>query len=623
MHKDMCFSKKLSSQDSTTQSQQLSEIDEGDNDGEESFCPPGLSFKEIHELTSDHWRSPAFWPKTTHYYEPSQLVRGSFEHILSAAIPGLEGKGDHGADFTYKDFFAKARAIYPETEIIIVGGLPRDIIQYAAHNEDGKRMDKKNADVDLNLTLTQDEIINVVTAILKERFPSEFTDENKKKALMKRFLTIRNNGYTGFGDKSIGENLDIFDARGLALKNRSTTDFTFNMNYYRYDEHNPVLISGAGQSLKDTVTHELRPAENWYAYSERLMEKPSTIWRYIYFLAGKEGYRDANDYGMTRFAILRALHNTIEAAEKRGRSSYEELLSWIALNDRYNPLSDERGLTNIKSINASTFKFMRKKFDTISKAMKSLRFLRKVYAEMVSDGSDIPDHFQRDILSLYNIIEVAISERMESGSFGNQEGADEMNEFKHEIDSIRATMPAATVDNKQDNLGQLYDLMFELSEVIKQASSGDYINFKESLDGLLLDQGKGFSVVDLKAVIDKYSHLIPKSLRERLGKCFWNLSKSKVAFGYENSVSLSDVALPLSLKSKLLLQGLLKTDTQRNNARKLSPGVLAAPGDGIDKCSGLFIDFMKKLAWYDRIGYQVTQVEIDKLVARLQVANSR
>ncbi|WDE08485.1 hypothetical protein SG34_031680 [Thalassomonas viridans] len=527
-----------------------------------------------YDWASNSWRAPDTWSLNpdAFYYRPSVQVTQTIESFLQQPIPGLAPGDYEGAGFSYKDFIRRAQELYPGTEVLIVGGATRDIIDHIGND---RPLAQALSDIDIQVTLTQEQTVTVIKDILNIELSRRIARGVPLESLLNDYLITKPNGYVGFGDTGKGENLDIFNAAIFALGDRSTNDFTVNSNYYRYSETDPFIFSQNQTAISDTIEHQIRLTQNWFDGSDFLIEKPAQIWRYIYFIQGK-GYQDADPSGMTLYSILRALHTSVEAIEQTGQ--YQDYIDLMSFSSE----SLDGSVSTTKDIAVATKKFMRKKFADVKKAVELLDYCKVLYD---GEHSALPGTFGRDILALSGIIDkviVQLDPKFNVLSNPSDLGVltQEHSDLIARYQQVKANLPVATVDNHQGHIGELYDLMFELkASLMPLEGENRYPAFKAALDSIVANEGQGFSAeagggIDrIKTLILQYSQdsELNAKLDTQLEKLRLILQGAALSNDNTlNSISLADIAISPSLKAELVGAGLLDTDEQRNLVRNLS-----------------------------------------------------
>ncbi|WP_263079948.1 ankyrin repeat domain-containing protein [Endozoicomonas sp. Mp262] len=247
----------------------------------------------------------------------------SIDNILKSPVKGFEKYA-----ISHHDIINHLIAMYPDIIITIVGGAIRDTLQYIFTHHCPMEEGGLDTDIDIQTSLTEEQITNAFDQLLQERNATECERAN--------CFIKRDSGYVGFGYPDNTAKLDTFNAGKLFYAVRNCS-FTINSNFCIYRPgKTSVLYIKSPMSFDDVFTKTIRFRENWFDASLTSTKVPGMILRALDFL--RRGYILPEDNGMTVYMLLRALHQAFEEIECLDRSW---LLDFIKTTKNDSPLKDK------------------------------------------------------------------------------------------------------------------------------------------------------------------------------------------------------------------------------------------------------------------------------------------
>ncbi len=376
------------------------------------------------------------------------------------------------------------------------------------------------SDVDIQVTVRNDQdsdeypgktiqqiAKNVLTELAQKKYGLSATPEKIKTFIDDHFLE-KSTGYVGIGHCKEDDFLDIFNANTFVLKASDTPDYTANSAFYRYSEEEPFLFSKSKMALTDAINSQLRLTKNWFDAVKSFVNKPAEILRYIYFRCQK-GYKASQDDGLTRYAILAAITQLVKISQsddeelkksKEGGQYFEHLENIKSGNRLGNGTVDHGNITTETDIARVTDKFFMKKFNTPSKAMDALRFLR-----------DDHIHYTPELLAFAEIIKALLDDVDQTGLYKN-ESEQLIKDIKKEVEK-----GTAKADVQLDHTVPLIDLFDLMSEITSGLPQDSCIKLKSDLNKMVVDTGKSLDFAALKTIVTNcQSDSIDKAVQDKI-----------------------------------------------------------------------------------------------------------
>ncbi len=310
--------------------------------------------------------TPYKLPGNWYHREADPTTKKTFDDTLNNLFSGSHG-------LTYLDVINHIKKENKkeggvEPEVMVVGGLSRDIVHDVARKKDPAQ----SADVDISITLSTEKIGKALNSL-------RGTDGKKI------HVTSKDNGYFGVGKKGADDIIDIFDASKHAMKSITDQDFTANAIYYVVKDK-PYFISKSKNSFDDAIDKKLRFTLNWFEAIDNFLERPSKVMRFYYF-SDRKGYGSDN---LTEYAVLESFHQALKV--------YKGLSKEERKKEAGAGLGNMSTLTNIEH---SVKKMFNKKWKDSKQKEQFLEFIVDMY-------KDAPAHLKDDDFT--NLLKFLIDE---------------------------------------------------------------------------------------------------------------------------------------------------------------------------------------------------------------------